>query len=94
VNIAGGKLKAKAGWHNNGNGNDVYGFRALPAGQRRGNGQFMDIGEYAYWWTTSLDVDLNPLGRWIPYGDNGIDTGILGGEKSQGLSIRCIKDKE
>jgi uncharacterized protein (TIGR02145 family) len=95
VNVTGGKLKSGKGWNENGNGTDDYGFNALPAGQRRGdNGNFIDNGLYAYWWSSSVNSGFNPIGRWIPYGDNGIGGDIVGGDKRQGFSIRCIKDTE
>jgi len=46
-------LKAKSGWKDNGNGLDSYGFAALPGGSGTSEGDFTEVGEYGYWWTTS-----------------------------------------
>jgi len=67
-NIAGGKLKSKTGWNNNGNGTDDVGFSALPggsfiAGIRISRHQFLggdiverenfnDIGNSGTWWVS------------------------------------------
>ena len=44
-------LKAKSGWNNLGNGEDKFGFAALPGG----SGNFNDIGDRGEWWSNSSD---------------------------------------
>jgi len=46
-------LKAKSGWNNNGNGDDTYGFSALPGG---GGviGHFGGVGDSGGWWSNAL----------------------------------------
>ena len=86
---AGLHLKSLIGWDKNGNGNDLFGFNAYPAGARDSWGDFYNLGFDTYWWssTTSLtgifyrylSHDINFLQQW---NDDG----------SSGFSIRCIKD--
>jgi len=90
------QLKSKTGWNNysgfDGNGNDVYGFNAKPAGMYHYNvdkKKYMlgYIGEGAYFWT----VDENKFylrGRNISGNRNGIYFGSYG----KTYSIRCIRD--
>jgi len=42
-------LKAKNGWNSGGNGDDDYGFTALPGGIRKYDGSFSDIGSVGSW---------------------------------------------
>jgi len=42
--VAGMALKSTSGWNEGGNGTDVYGFSALPAGDRYSSGNFGDVG--------------------------------------------------
>ncbi|MCL2283519.1 MAG: hypothetical protein FWC26_09415 [Fibromonadales bacterium] len=52
ADVAGGRLKSKSGWSNNGNGTDSYGFNALPSGyytELMPEG-FIEQGSRAVWW--------------------------------------------
>jgi len=49
--VAGGRLKSKTGWSNNGNGTDNYNFNALPGGWAYYWGdEPRELGEASYWW--------------------------------------------
>jgi uncharacterized protein (TIGR02145 family) len=50
--IAGRYLKALNGW-NNGNGEDIHGFSALPGGDGNSEGDFSGAGYYGYWWSAT-----------------------------------------
>ena len=50
---ANSKLKSKNGWNKNGNGLDVFGFSALPAGYRDGDGKYGDEGFHTYFWSST-----------------------------------------
>jgi len=86
---AGRKLKSSSGWIN-GNGSDISGFAALPAGCR-GYAGFESRDYAVYFWTAST-ID----------GDNGWRRGICSdnpGVSRQedrryfGCSVRCVKNK-
>lgn len=86
-------LKSSNGWntYNNvsGNGSDSFGFSALPAGARYVDGDYNDDGLNAYFWCSTANDIYNAnymrLSR-----SNGVGLGII--SKSDGFSIRCIKD--
>ncbi|MFZ4799354.1 MAG: FISUMP domain-containing protein [Bacteroidia bacterium] len=64
-------------------------FSAIPCGSRNGRiSTFDDVGSLSYWWTaavskTSLSWGI-VMGKWLNH---------YGTDKSNGLSVRCIKDE-
>jgi len=88
---AGRYLKATSGWNNSGNGQDKYGFAALPGGDGYSGGYFSYVGYSGLWWSASeidagyaygwiVDCYLEDVGR----GDSGKSDGLL--------SVRCLQD--
>ena len=66
---AGTKLKKESGWVINGNGTNESGFSGLPGGSRNLNGNFSNMGNIGYWWTSTEEneelawyrvIDKNP----------------------------------
>jgi uncharacterized protein (TIGR02145 family) len=85
---AGLNLKAKSGWHLNGNGVDDFGFSAFPGGYRYSNGDFNSIGEKAdFWSSTGL---ISAFGR--SFGDVSDESYRGQYNVESGFSVRCIKD--
>jgi len=84
---AGKFLKAKSGWKSedgkSGNGEDKYGFSALPGGLGNASGSFADFG--AYWWSSSKFA----YNRSIQYDESAFWSS---GGPNQSLSVRCVKD--
>jgi uncharacterized protein (TIGR02145 family) len=74
-----------------GNGNNSSGFTALPAGSRRFDGKFDELGTSATWWTGQGDqihIYLNPFANeYFFTNDMNFDT-----QNFYGFSVRCIKD--
>jgi uncharacterized protein (TIGR02145 family) len=88
-NEEGTALKSDNGWIANNNGTDNFGFSAYPGGLRSyfsGSSNF--TGEQAYWWTSTSQSD-NYATRYNT-GSAALNYGNL--LKSNGLSIRCIKE--
>jgi uncharacterized protein (TIGR02145 family) len=85
------RLKSETGWWQDGNGNDFYGFSALPGGLRWHNTNFNDEFIDAYFWTSTEHTYSTSWYRLIYYNDDGI---YRNGDfrKITGLSIRCVKD--
>jgi len=94
--IAGKYLKATNGWNENGNGEDKFGFSALPGGLRGSIGGFSDVGYLGYWWSSSeyynKYVNSSNLAynkrmfydfESIPYSSSG---------KNSLYSVRCLQD--
>jgi uncharacterized protein (TIGR02145 family) len=87
---AGLNLKSTSGWHNNGNGTDLYGFTALSGGYRNIAGNFYTLewsGKFrsssrnsvSHAWYRLLSYDRDDIGRITNYID-------------EGLSVRCLKN--
>jgi len=82
------------------NGQNVFGFSALPAGYRT-NGGYDSFGSFGYWWSSSSLADLD----WSSQEDHGVfrfvtESGSYWFYNTQasgsniGISVRCIKDTE
>jgi uncharacterized protein (TIGR02145 family) len=91
------KMKTVTGWSpTNIGATNSSGFSGLPGGTRSPVGQFINLGSYGYWYsTTFFTVNapniIDPI--WfssLSYEQRGVyqDTG----SKISGLSVRCIKD--
>jgi uncharacterized protein (TIGR02145 family) len=96
-------LKATNGWDDyneqNGNGEDTYGFAALPGGIYYNPARFCHAGEKGFWWSTSpWGPSRTPGGQDLYY----VDTFDLHSESEVGgwhvtqrsymISVRCLKD--
>lgn len=86
---AGERLKSNSGWGNQGNGNNISGFSALPGGYCDFFGRFVNMGSQGYWWSTTSDdmgthwirtVGITNYVHRSPYDDQ------------SGLSVRCLRD--
>ena len=96
-------LKSKKRWNTyqqpSGNGKDKYGFNALPSGgcivAQDGECAYLDEGNYAYFWTSSMQSD--PLALvyaflGAPHADYGFDVSPI--EQNFWYPVRCIQDEE
>ena len=88
---AGKMLKSTSGWKSNANGTDVFGFSALPAGERDLNGTFTGVGGAAGFWSSTEYTSsyayvmyLNCNGEYAH-----LDYHFT---KYSGSSVRCVKD--
>jgi len=92
---AGIKLKAKSGWNSyngiSGNGNDMYGFAALPGGQASGN-----QGKYGYWLsTTEMESGSGAhVYNWRMLNNSDDLVHDYGMKNWATYSVRCINDTE
>jgi uncharacterized protein (TIGR02145 family) len=92
---SGTKLKVQTiGWKINGttsgNGTDVYGFRALPAGDTIA-GAFNAAGNAGFWWSATQSDSATAWTRSMYYFANNVSH--YGYNKSElSASLRCVKD--
>jgi len=87
---AGKFLKATSGWNRNGNGEDKYGFAALPGGYGSSIGYLNYVGSYGTWWSAT-EYDANRAhSRFIYYYYE--DAGWHNLSKSFLRSVRCLQD--
>ena len=89
----GGKLK-QAGtiyWNppNTGATNES-GFTALPGGYRVNNGGFLNMGTYAYFWSSMENGSYLAWGRLLSSGAASVYR--YADSKAAGFAVRCIKD--
>jgi len=96
-NTAGKFLKAKSGWNKNGNGEDKFGFSALPGGSGNANGSFgifgtvLTAGGYGGWWSSS--EGNSEYAYILQMHDISDVANYTGGDvKWRLLSVRCVQD--
>ncbi len=89
-------LKSRSGWEEYedegkpGNGSDAFGFGALPAGYRNGDGTFGGVLECARFWCSLEDGANCAYDRELYYSDTVLYTDD--DNKGYALSVRCVKD--
>jgi len=106
--IAGNKLKAKSGWESNGNGEDAFGFAALPGGRYSRdhigrNLGFREVGNHGSWWGTSESDDYalessmfydSEKVYWDIVNKRGMRDGLFSVRCIQGIAPEQIKEQE
>jgi uncharacterized protein (TIGR02145 family) len=85
--VAGRTLKSRSGW----NGSDDYGFSALPGGYWSGS-YFDNAGYDGEWWSSSNDSSGDAYGCFMNSSDDGLYIYEYARDKSDGRSVRCVKD--
>ena len=87
---AGYHLKSETGWVGDGNGNDTYGFAALPGGKWWYSGYFQGLGESAGFWTSSQWSGSSTWFRYLSFLSDA--SGRSTRYKTDGFSVRCLQD--
>ena len=94
VEVAGGKMKTMGlqYWQSsNTDATNESGFSGLPGGYRYYfNGDFNDVGDYGYWWSSSEYDANNAWSRFLYYDYGNAYQGY--GSKQGGFSVRCLRD--
>ena len=68
----------------------ISGFSGMPGGFRNGDGSFCGIGSYGGWWSSTVDVTGQAVGRDLDCANGIVDK--ITEYKGMGFSVRCIKD--
>jgi len=95
--IAGKHLKSTSGWNDNGNGDNKYGFSALPAGYGISEG-FSGVGFQGVWWSADELCCGNPFNNFAyhyftKYNADSISLSSRSYDyKSVLNSVRCVKN--
>ncbi|MCL2283562.1 MAG: hypothetical protein FWC26_09630 [Fibromonadales bacterium] len=87
---AGKHLKAKIGWNHNGNGEDTYGFSALPGVFGYSDGDFYDVGYFGRWWSANENYSNYAYSRVMYYYYESAYWGF--NLKTYLFSVRCVKN--
>ncbi len=90
-NDAGFRLKNNSGWWENGNGNNQFGFSAIPGGGYTSYGTLEGFNKKSFFWSTDEMSNGVGWGIYLSYHKSKIywDARI----KAACLSVRCIKDE-
>jgi len=80
----------KSGWNYDGNGEDTYGFSALPGGYGDSVGDFDDVGDGGFWWSASEYDSYGAYVRNMRY--YGEYANRNNGGKNFLFSVRCLQD--
>lgn len=83
-------IKSASGWILNGNGTDMFGFAALPAGYRSLTGGSQNATSGAYWISSKYITYETAIKRNLFYFANDITRHE--GSLLNGSSVRCLKD--
>ena len=93
--IAGKHLKAVTGWDkeetDDNNGDDAYGFSALPTGKVLSSGEFDRIGSNVYYWSSYENGEREAV--YMNINNLYTQAYLTGKDKSEKLTIRCVKDE-
>ena len=87
---AGKVLKSTSGWNSSDNGSDAFAFSALPAGKRYISGGYNYEGNNAGFWSSTEYGSKDAYDMYLYY--NYDDANLNGDGKSDGFSVRCLKD--
>jgi uncharacterized protein (TIGR02145 family) len=83
-------LKARNGWNKDGNGQDKYGFAALPGGNGSLKGFFFTDGNHGSWWSSSENKIRYAYYRAMSY--NTEKAGLEIGDEYWSRSVRCLQN--
>lgn len=86
----GTQMKSTNGWNNNGNGNNSSGFIGLPGGKLYDKGSFSYIGNYGYWWSSTVGSTNYAWCRFLGYGSTNLTRYSYC--KEDGFNLRCLRD--
>jgi uncharacterized protein (TIGR02145 family) len=100
-NTAGKHLKATSGWNDYnyksiksimlpGNGDDKFGFSALPGGYGYSGGKLYGVGNSGFWWSSSQDNSGYAYYRYISYSNDYMR--YANGDNDRLCSVRCVED--
>ena len=87
----GTQMKTDYGWYNGGSGTNSSGFSGLPGGACMDFGFFDSAGYYGSWWSSSPNGN-SALCRFLLTLDELV--GRFGESRTNGFSVRCVRDAE
>jgi uncharacterized protein (TIGR02145 family) len=92
--VAGKSLKFTSGWDEYrgeyGNGDDISGFSALPAGTKDVKGGYYGDGKQVGFWSSTESNSYSAYYMYLYYNTDGADLG--NNDRARGFSVRCLKD--
>ncbi|MDR0518162.1 MAG: fibrobacter succinogenes major paralogous domain-containing protein [Fibromonadaceae bacterium] len=90
--MAGKYLKSTSGWNESGNGEDKFGFYAIPGGFGNSDGLFGNVSNLGYWWSSASEYSSDSAySRGIYYYYEDAYWGYDGKDDFL-FSVRCVGD--
>jgi uncharacterized protein (TIGR02145 family) len=77
------------------NGNNESGWSGLPGGNRGGIGNFNQVNNYGYWWTSTVEGELDGI-PWVFTRSLATDNDAIYRDSTvltTGNSVRCVQDE-
>lgn len=88
----GGKLKETGRWNSpNIGATNTSGFTALPGGYRIDDGRYLEVGEFAHFWSSTEFYSSVGTDRYLGYDDSAVYRG--GSHMERGFSVRLVRDR-
>jgi len=87
---AGNRIKAMLGWSAGGNGNNLSGFKALPAASWDEENEFSAEGETTGFWSSTRGTAQGVITRILSFDEDGISRSYK--DEEMAFSIRCIRN--
>ncbi|MCQ2123607.1 MAG: hypothetical protein MJZ25_05410 [Fibrobacter sp.] len=85
-------LKSNQGWSDNDNGDDYFGFNALPAGVMASDTVYYSESKIASFWTSTLQSSHWARTFCLGLSNSKDQSECLPLHRSYGLSVRCVQD--
>lgn len=96
---SGRALKSTSGWFKKGDGDDSFGFRALPAGYMTAKsssessvGKFDGIGGYAHIWSATVDPQESFFAQYLYLDFSSSVARLSSFSATDARSVRCVKN--
>jgi uncharacterized protein (TIGR02145 family) len=93
ASVVGGKMKevGTTSWNSpNTDAMNTSLFTGLPGGNRHFLGNYINFGNFGYWWSSTEASAYSAWNRFLNYNDG--DAGRYIGSKEVGYSVRCLRD--
>ncbi len=86
---AGHKIRSDHGWNAEGNGDNSSGFNALPASYFTSYGEFMELGSYTFFWSSTEEDGYKAWSTQLSYDSEIVRKYFY--SKNNAFSVRCLR---
>jgi len=87
--VGGNNIKSSMGWESGGDGNDKFGFAAMPGGRREANGNFSLLGRGAMFWSSTAEG--TEYAYFVGLFNSDQEISIQTSRRQNGFAVRCVK---
>lgn len=90
--VAGRMLKSRSDWHNDGNGINEFGFKALPAGKTNDEDDYGLLNDEARFWTSTELAGQGQCYVKLTSDSDAVFFVCDGTNRDDALSVRCVEE--